>query len=63
MEKTLVQNIGLLCTPQGSSVHAGEMQGQMERRSQKACVLMEGGIITYAGSQADFPWKRPRAPR
>ena len=47
MEKTLVQNIGLLCTPLGSSVHAGEMQGQMEKLPE-ACVLMENGIITYA---------------
>lgn len=57
MEKTLVQNIGLLCTPLGSSVHAGEMQGQMEKIPE-ACVLMEDGIITYAGSQADFPMEK-----
>ncbi len=57
MEKTLVQNIGLLCTPLGSSVHAGEMQGQMGK-TPEACVLMEDGIITYAGSQADFPMEK-----
>ena len=58
MEKTLVQNIGLLCTPLGSSVHVGEMQGQMEK-TPEACVLMEDGIITRPIS----PWKRPRGPR
>lgn len=54
MNKTFVKNIGLLCTPVGSHVHAGAEQGQVSK-TEHACVLIEQGKITYCGPQAQAP--------
>ena len=48
MKKVLVHNIGLLCTPVGSHVHAGAQQAEIQSIPQ-ACVLAEDGVITYCG--------------
>ncbi len=54
MNKTFVKNIGLLCTPTGSRVHAGAEQGQITK-IENACALIEDGKITYCGPQAEAP--------
>lgn len=54
MRKTLITNIGLLCTPVGSRVHAGPQQGELVKIPQAALVL-EGEKITYCGPQSDLP--------
>lgn len=54
MNKTFVKNIGLLCTPVGSHVHAGAEQGQIAK-IKGACIAMEEGVITYCGPQAQAP--------
>ncbi len=54
MNKTFVKNIGLLCTPTGSHVHAGAEQGRITK-IENACVLMEEGKIVYCGPQAGAP--------
>ncbi|WP_458862500.1 imidazolonepropionase [Acidaminobacterium chupaoyuni] len=50
MQRLLVKNIGLLCTPVGSHPHAGPHQGAVEKTTD-ACVLIEDGKIVYAGSR------------
>ncbi len=54
MNKTFVKNIGLLCTPTGSHVHAGAEQGQITK-IENACALIEDGKITYCGPQTEVP--------
>lgn len=54
MNKTFVKNIGLLCTPVGSHVHAGAEQGQIAK-IKDACIAMEEGVITYCGPQTQAP--------
>ena len=54
MKKVLVHNIGLLCTPVGSHVHAGAQQAEIQSIPQ-ACVLAEDGVITYCGPASGLP--------
>lgn len=49
--KTLIQNIGLLATPEGFCARRGPTQGQL-RLLKNAWVLAEGGIIAAVGQGA-----------
>ena len=49
--KTLIQNIGLLATPEGFCARRGPAQGQL-RLLKNAWVLAEDGIITAVGQGA-----------
>ena len=48
MRKLLIQNIGTLATPLGSSARGGEAQGAV-RMTKNAWVLVEDGVIAQAG--------------
>lgn len=54
MKKTLVKNIGLLCTPVGSHAHKGSQQAEIAK-IKDACVLVEDGVIAYCGPQTGLP--------
>lgn len=54
MKKTLVKNIGLLCTPLGSHAHAGPQQAEISK-IENACILLEEGVIAYCGPQDGLP--------
>ena len=47
--KTLIYNIGVLATPQGTSANAGEKQGQITFL-ENAYILCENGLITQIGT-------------
>ena len=49
MKKMLIQNIGMLATPEGSAAHRGEEQGKI-RFLKDAWVLIEDGVITKVGT-------------
>lgn len=51
MKKTLISNIGVLCTPCGSSVCSGERQGNITK-IENACVLIVDGKIAYVGEES-----------
>ncbi len=49
MKKVLIQNIGMLATPKGTSAHRGEEQGKIEMLKD-AWVLIEDGVIAKVGT-------------
>ena len=49
MKKVLIQNIGMLATPKGTSAHRGEEQGRIEMLKD-AWVLIEDGVIAKVGT-------------
>lgn len=49
MKKVLIQNIGMLATPQGKAAHRGEEQGKIEMLKD-AWVLIEDGVIAKVGT-------------
>lgn len=53
MKKTLITNIGVLCTAMGSSALGGEAQGNISKIS-NACILIEDGKIAYAGAESQL---------
>ncbi|MCR5664999.1 MAG: imidazolonepropionase [Oscillospiraceae bacterium] len=57
MERLLIQNIGLLATPEGKTARRGEAQGKL-RFLKDAWVLCEGGVIAALGEG-----EAPRAER
>ena len=52
--KTLIDNIGILMTPQGRYAHRGEEQGKITE-IHDACVLIEDERIVYVGPRSDCP--------
>jgi imidazolonepropionase len=57
----LVRNIGELVTPIGLAAHAGNEMSSLKRVGM-AAVLIEDGIIKYAGPEADLNLGDPRIP-
>ena len=49
MKKVLIQNIGMLATPEGSAAHRGEEQGKI-RFLKDAWVRIEDGVIAAVGT-------------
>ena len=49
MKKMLIQNIGMLATPEGKTAHRGEEQGKI-RFLKDAWVLIEDGVIAKVGT-------------